>query len=182
MTDSLAYAFDSEDERFDLVFWGAYKIEGDTTTYYTPQGKAFSNKFRDPENREISNHGTNTPIIRYSDVLLMAAEAINEINNGPNNEAEGYFNQVRLRSNISPISSGLSKDEFLKALQDERWKEFFGESIRWFDLQRWGILKQRVEWAKSAQSITVTMPKHKYFPFPQEEVDANENLEQNEGY
>lgn len=179
LSDTLAKSMDPGDERMALVYWGAYQIPGDTTWYQTEEGMAETQKFRDPGNQVRSDHSTNLPFIRYADVLLMAAEAMNELNASPPANALTYLNMVRLRSDILELS-GLDKVQMRDAIRDERWKEFYGEGIRWFDLKRWGILKERVEMAKPG--VTVNPEKHYVFPFPQQEVDANKNLIQNPGY
>ncbi len=179
LTDDLYSKFEIGDERLTMIFKGAYHTEvaGDTKTYYTYNNKAFTQKYADPYNKTVSKHGTNFPIIRYSNVLLMYAEAENEIN-GPTNNAYVALNKVRQRSNVAALS-GLTKETFRQAVRDERYKEFHGEGIRWFDLVRWGILVERV---KAVKDVTVDWSKHKYFPFPQTEIDTNPNLTQNPGY
>ena len=85
--------------------------------------------------------GINYPYMRYADVLLMYAEAANEINNGPTDKAVDCLNQVHRRAFedgdpdfIAAAQGG--KEEFLKAVLDERKWEFAGENIRWRDLVR----------------------------------------------
>ncbi|MGI6074531.1 MAG: RagB/SusD family nutrient uptake outer membrane protein [Fermentimonas sp.] len=78
----------------------------------------------------------NYPIIRYSDVLLMLAEAENELN-GPTELAYECLNSVRERAKIVPLN-GLTKDEFRNAIKDERAMELCYESLRRWDLIRWG--------------------------------------------
>lgn len=87
-------------------------------------------------------------ILRYSDVLLMFAEAENEINNGPSAAAYNAINAVRRRAFGKSISapdatvdlSGLSKVDFFKAIVRERSLELGGEGVRKFDLSRWNLL------------------------------------------
>jgi hypothetical protein len=87
-------------------------------------------------------------IIRYADVLLMLAEAENEIN-GPTAEAYDAINKVRRRGYGKPINAadatvdipaGLSKTDFFKMLVRERALELGGEGIRKYDLIRWNLL------------------------------------------
>ena len=88
--------------------------------------------------------GSNTIILRYADVLLMYAEALNQ--NGKTSEAYQYVNQVRNRAGIGDLPAGYSKDQMFKALADERQREFLLEGDRWFDLCWRGIdfLKQEM--------------------------------------
>jgi hypothetical protein len=91
--------------------------------------------------------GVNWPILRYSDVLLMFAEAENELN-GPTAEAVDAFKQVRERAfagneaGMPPIPN--SKEGFFNELVKERAWEFGGESIRKYDLIRWNLLGEKL--------------------------------------
>jgi hypothetical protein len=91
----------------------------------------------------------NWPVVRYSDVLLMLAEAENYLN-GPTPLAYSCINQVRERgwgkmlpgaTNITEADepAGLSKTAFQAELQNERFRELAGEALRKHDLIRWGI-------------------------------------------
>jgi hypothetical protein len=101
-----------------------------------------------------NDDGLNYLYMRYSDVLLMAAEAINELD-GPA-AAAPYFRQVRERAYpnnpeladayMAQIST--SKDAFFKAIVKERALEFTGEMLRKGDLIRWNMLKDRIDEAK----------------------------------
>ncbi len=92
------------------------------------------------------NTGINFPYMRYADVLLMYAEAANEVNEGPTADAVDALKQVRRRAFDSAdwgdkvdgyVSAAGSKDDFLALIQDERKWEFGGEGLRWRDLVRW---------------------------------------------
>lgn len=88
--------------------------------------------------------GINYPYLRYADVLLMYAEAANEINNGPTDKAVECLQQVHNRafSNTADHDAAFiteaqgSKDAFQKAVMHERMWEFAGENSRWRDLVR----------------------------------------------
>jgi hypothetical protein len=133
----------------------------------------------------------NFPVIRYSEVLLILAEAINEIEDAPTPEAYEAINQVRRRAFGSlPVGtpattpgidlSGLSKLDFRKAIQDERLFEFVQEGKRWYDLVRWGILVEEVSRVSFKSAVSV---RNYLYPIPQEQRDLNPNgLWQNEGY
>jgi starch-binding outer membrane protein, SusD/RagB family len=179
LTYTLENAFEPNDERLDMILKGEYIIpSGDTLE--TPDNRTYTMKHRDPENSPLShnNLSTNLPFIRYADVLLGYAEALNEVNNGPNQDAYDAINQVRARVEL-PALSGLSKSEFFDAIVDERFVEFHAEGIRWLDLKRWGLLEEKVEADRPEVDVK---PYHYVFPIPQDEIDANPNLMQNEGY
>ena len=82
----------------------------------------------------------NFPLLRYTDVLLMLAEAENEVN-GATTNAVNYLKEVRDRANASDISATVTGDQeaLRTALRNERFLELAFEGIRKFDLIRWGI-------------------------------------------
>jgi hypothetical protein len=89
-------------------------------------------------------------LLRYADVLLMLAEAINEVS-GPTTEAYGLVNQVRARAGLGPLAAGLGKSAFKDALFLERRYEFVMELQGHFDSQRyWPWAKARIEANASA--------------------------------
>jgi len=89
--------------------------------------------------------GINWPILRYSDILLLFAEADNELNQAPSAAAQKALKDVRLRafngdeSLIGTIPTDY--DGFFKAIVKERLLEFGGEGIRKYDLLRWNLIK-----------------------------------------
>ncbi|GBF22392.1 susD family protein [Arenibacter sp. NBRC 103722] len=132
-------------------------------------------------------NGTNITIIRFADVLLMYAEALNENNKTP--EAIIEINKVRARSNAVPLGS-MSKEALRDQIRHhERPVELAMEfGIRWFDLYRW----QRGSTA--TESIKTTLlnhgkpnadnftDKHIVYPIPLQELNINSNLNQNAGW
>lgn len=134
----------------------------------------------------------NTHIIRYSDALLMYAEALNEL--GDIMKAHEVLNRVRERAygDTSGNYKGLSKDSFRDAILKERWLEFPLEGHRWFDLVRMGKFVQRMKEhsayeASIAESnktdIAKNVKEHMILmPIPQHEIDLNPELTQNPGW
>ncbi len=92
--------------------------------------------------------GVNWPLIRYSDVLLMFAEADNELNNGPSGQAITAFEEVRKRAYGGDVSLiGTTPTDyagFFEAIVKERALEFGGEGIRKYDLIRWNMLASKL--------------------------------------
>ncbi|PWJ57748.1 putative outer membrane starch-binding protein [Dyadobacter jejuensis] len=147
-------------------------------------------------NKQKRANGTNYPLLRYADVLLMAAEAENEVN-GPSLKALGYLNQVRERAQAPLISDVASKDTFRKILQDERSLELCFEGLRKQDLKRWGILiptmKDLAKYIRDTETnativTRATLPldnvteQHYYYPIPLREMNLNKLLTQNPGW
>lgn len=115
----------------------------------------------------------NYVVIRYADVLLMAAEAHNRASTPDDSKAQDYLNQVRNRVNMSPINA--TGNTLTEAIWLERRLELSGEGHRFFDLVRTG---------KAADEINgFVSGKHELFPIPQVEIDlAGGNWSQNNNY
>ncbi|ODS82691.1 MAG: glycan metabolism protein [Cytophagaceae bacterium SCN 52-12] len=125
--------------------------------------------------------GKSFPFLRYSDILLIYAEAVNRSDNGPSQAAYNALNQVRQRAGLAPLS-GLTVEEFNEAVLTERRLELCFEGHRWFDLVRTGRLVNAVKTENSFSRNAVIEPFHVLFPIPQREMDANAQLSQNQGY
>lgn len=95
------------------------------------------------------NLAINWPILRFADVLLMYAEADNELNNGPSADAITAYERVRKRGFVGFESrmgtTPTDKDGFFKAIVQERLLEFGGEGIRKYDLIRWNLLGTKID-------------------------------------
>ena len=110
--------------------------------------------------------------IRFADVLLMAAEALNR--GGIDDElARNYVNMVRNRAGLSDTNA--SGSDLLDVIINERRLELVGEGHRFFDLVRWNMAEEYIE--------GFTAPKNNLFPIPFEEIGFSQgNWEQNPGY
>lgn len=147
------FMFDPEDARRDYLngLWGyLYNGEPTISVSYTVYNNKWSKLWSTSGNPESAgNTGINFPYMRYTDVLLMYAEAANELNDGPTDAAKAALRQVRQRAFTNPekIDSYIesmsgSKDDFLEAVLDERKFEFAGENMRWKDLVRNNLLAE----------------------------------------
>ncbi|MBL4746384.1 MAG: RagB/SusD family nutrient uptake outer membrane protein [Flavobacteriaceae bacterium] len=147
----------------------------------------------------------NFPVLRYSDILLMYAEASN-YNQGPSAMAISYLDMVRNRAGLENIEIAnpdavKSEEAFFKELVDERAREFCFEGLRKQDLIRWGLLGKKLE----LQNLTIlgeptfkntnenhkaylragnfyNQAKHNSLPYPLQEVSLNKKLEQKAGW
>ncbi|MCE7043858.1 RagB/SusD family nutrient uptake outer membrane protein [Dyadobacter sp. CY312] len=133
-----------------------------------------------------ANSDLNWPVIRYADVLLVYAEASNEVG-GPTAKAYSAVNAIRTRAQLPALAS-LSKDQLREAVWKERWHELCFENITWFDMVR------------LRKAFNVTTKKfdnyvgHKFsygpvvgerellFPIPTVELRNNANLIPTKGY
>ena len=133
------------------------------------------------------DYGPNWRIVRYSDVLLMLAEALNQ--QGNTADAMAYINMVRERAEIAPLS-GLDQAAITQAIIDERVMELTGEGHRFFDLVRWGLADEYLgansahpgPHPKSISGGTFTSGRDELVWIPRSELLANPNIEQNPGY
>lgn len=156
------YSFDEKDKRRDFVnglwYYGnstnnvsqdSCLIRSDYTVHNNKWSKLWANAGQFL-NTSSGSTGINFPYMRYADVLLMNAEAINELE-GPTKEAQESLRQVRSRAfddqgavNTYVTNAASSKEKFLQAVLDERKWEFAGENIRWRDLVRNNLYNQEV--------------------------------------
>ena len=174
-TDALAAAFDPQDRRLQV-------------SLLTAGQQRYVAKFWDATAEPAAGPTSNDlPLLRYADVLLTHAEAINGLRNGSNSEALAAINAVRKRArfdgtqelNILPNLGSMNFADFQAAILEERLRELAWEGHRWFDLVRMGKLEEKVLAAKPGSPVSA---KHRMFPIPQREIDLNPNLTQNGGY
>ena len=135
-------------------------------------------KYADPNGPQTYYDGHSVDILRYADVLLSRAEALNELN-GPNAESLSLINQVKARSHAPQlILAGLTQSSLRDALLQERGWEFFYEGKRRADLLRMGkydvVVNAYLSW--SGLSVFVLLPRDQYFPYPLNQVTINPNL------
>ncbi|MEX2336617.1 MAG: RagB/SusD family nutrient uptake outer membrane protein [Fulvivirga sp.] len=121
----------------------------------------------------------NFQVLRFADVLLMKAEALNELNK--TDLAEEPLNRVRLRAGLDPVTSGLSQEQFREVVLHERRIELAFEGQRWFDLIRVNNGKYGLDFLHAIGKVNATA-KHLLLPIPQQEIDSNPNLTQNPEY
>lgn len=156
------YSFDEKDKRRDYVnglwYYGnsANSLTQDSCLIradYTVHNNKWSKLWANPglfTNTSSGSTGINYPYMRYADVLLMNAEAINELE-GPVAAAQESLRLVRARAfddqsavNAYIANAASSKETFLKAVLDERKWEFAGENMRWRDLVRNNLYGQEI--------------------------------------
>ena len=121
-------------------------------TGFRPGGMGFlCKKFIMEKDADRVGRPIQWPYLRFAEVLLSYAEAINEYNGEPNALAYDCVNRVRNRVGLGNLPTGLSKENFRKALLNERALEFGFEEVRWFDLIRW---KMENEFQKTLYGLT----------------------------
>lgn len=156
------FSFDEEDVRRDYVngmwyylFDGTPTIRTDYTVHNNKWSKFWASSGSAMGADSKDNTGFNFPYMRYTDVLLMYAEAVNELENGVGGEhgakAIEAVRQVRARAiaDAGKVDAYLSaaagsKESFLQAVLDERKWEFAGENMRWKDLVRNNLYSESI--------------------------------------
>jgi starch-binding outer membrane protein, SusD/RagB family len=155
---TLYYAYNFNDTRRDVTCPN-YDISSNNTRTMTPlwnrkgMGKWRLNWTTSKSTFGAMYYNINLVLLRYSDVLLMYAEAQNELNNGPTDKAKLAYEQVRLRAfgnDASKIgTTPTSYSDFFKAIVEERKLELAFEGWRRTDLIRWNLLGDKIAETKA---------------------------------
>ena len=181
-TDDLLNSFEPGDYRYEASFFEEYSYFG-TNTFDPHIWKHWDQDTYPPD--KTGSSGANFPVMRFAEILLIYAEALNEFNQGPTQGAYDAINLVRRRARngddtVLPDLNGLSYQEFQTAVLKEKRCETVNEGQRWFDLVRTGNLE---EFVKRAKGDKADPQAYNYlFPIPQREIDLNDKLVQNDGY
>ena len=168
-----SFLYDSTDPRgpdYTLVYGTTWTNEnyppGPADQPGTQNTVCFRKFLTDSTSNTSSFHSPNNyRFIRYADVLLLYAEALNAT--GQTAQAYQYVDRVRARAGLAPLSTtmpGLSQQQFLDQLKHERITELSGEGHRWEDLDRWMI------WDRNSQAVIRALlisllEEMSYFPF-----------------
>ncbi|MBP8243512.1 MAG: RagB/SusD family nutrient uptake outer membrane protein [Chitinophagaceae bacterium] len=186
MLPNYFYAFDSVDTRRDVTLTH-YQVTNSTNIKSQRRlGELNTGKYRRDWRvpllpGTVLNVGYNWSLIRFSDVLLMYAEAVNEINNGPTAQAISAFEEVRrraFRGNTGLIGvTPVDKAGFFNAVVNERYLEFGHEGIRKYDLIRWNLLaakiadaRAKIQQLRDRTGIFANVPQYIYYKNVGEEI------------
>ena len=174
MMPNYFYAFDSVDTRRDVTITHYAVATGSNIKNQRRLAELNTGKYRRDWRvpllpGTVLNVGYNWAVIRFSDVLLMYAEAVNEINGGPTPEAIAAFEEVRKRAyrgNTGLIgTTPTTKAGFFDAIVNERYLEFGHEGIRKYDLLRWNLLATKIAEARTKiQQIRDRVAPFSYVP------------------
>lgn len=172
-TSSQLNTFPTGDARKDLI-----------TYVQVEKNVRLMNKFYDTKSSTFKTVGNDQILLRYADVLLMYAEALNEIqyDASEGSLALKYLNAVRQRAGISNLTVKQlpTQEKFRKGILVERQREFPYEGQRWFDLVRMGFAKSVM-----AENGVEIKDYQLLFPIPQQEIEKvgdKSILWQNPGY
>lgn len=134
---------------------------------------------------ELDHHlseysGKNVRLLRYSDVLLMHAEALNNLNRTA--EAVTFVNKVRNRAKLVSLLPVTTKENLAKEIEHQRLIELADEGSRFYDLVRWGTVKENLVAHNALGAENFVKGKHEYLPIPLTELQTNTKVKQNPGY
>lgn len=188
-SDDLVAAYEPGDPRREATILYVGEVLPDGTALVEDNPEMFNERYNQkawtPQHLGFQeNSPGNVRIYRYADVLLIAAEAMNE--NGKSAEAMNIVNQIRKRARgslpanlVLPELSSNGKDADRQAIWKERRVELAMEQHRWFDLVR---QKRAADVMQKAGKNFITN-KNELLPIPQTEIDiSNGSLTQNKGY
>lgn len=175
--DDFVNSFEETDSRKELIITSYVSKSSGETIPGLGADRSFPYKLEFDPNSVGVQSGNDIPIVRYADILLSRAEALNELS-GPSQECVELINQVRTRAGASPLSmAGFSQESLRDAILQERAWEFYFEGKRREDLIRQDrFISGAIARGKNAK------PFHVRFPIPQLELDANDLIKQNDGY
>lgn len=175
--DSFVNSFDPNDERREVMIT-EYTNQSGEHVQLLGNDQTYALKYPWDPGAAGQNAGNDIISIRYADILLARAEALNELN-GPTQEAIDLINQVRDRAEVPALELGDFTQESLREhiLQEREWEFFFeGQKAREDQIRHGVFIERAQERGRAAQ------PHHVLFPIPQTDIDANPDLQQNEGY
>ncbi|MEO1448839.1 MAG: RagB/SusD family nutrient uptake outer membrane protein, partial [Bacteroidota bacterium] len=179
---------DSTNYQGEVLKSRTYENKSYTEAYPNGNGNIYASKYLDWQFNGHTNSldggwhgsGNNLRILRYADILLMFAEAEFMLN-GSTGAALDAINAVRARADMAPFTTITMQD-----IEDERIKELSLERTRYFDLLRWDRVVERIvdnpEFKSESGGTDAYKPGREYISIPQNEIDNNPNLKQNQGY
>ncbi|MEO6406318.1 MAG: RagB/SusD family nutrient uptake outer membrane protein [Ferruginibacter sp.] len=181
-TQNLYDAYEPGDKRRDATImkrgqtlWDGFVVNPGSPNPYSNY-KSYISKTQETFNGDDEQTNKNYRIFRYGEVLLIKAEAANEL--GDTTAAKLALNQLRVRAGLLPVNA-ISQANMRNIIYKERRVEMAMEHDRMFDLQRTG----RAAAVLQALGKPYVSPKHNLFPIPQAQRDLSGNrLEQNPGY
>jgi hypothetical protein len=156
-----------------------------TNTYLTKYESSAA-EFKDVPNTPWHAAPMNIRLIRYADVLLIAAEAAMEL--GQNQKALDYINMIRKRARLcgeegNTVPADLTGTVTLDDIIHERRVELYQEGHRYFDLVRWNLATQYLNhYTEDGYQVIYEDPKNRFLPLPQDEINVNPNIHQYPGW
>ncbi|WP_440135517.1 RagB/SusD family nutrient uptake outer membrane protein [Chitinophaga sancti] len=184
---------DFDSRMYATLFWdypGAVFYKKPFSAYTLPFGfKSYYKKYQNYNQAEelTGSSGAsddmsdiNEKAMRYADVLLLLAESVTM--QGRPADAVPYVTTIRNRAGLPALAAGLDQAGMMKEIRHQRFLEFAREGQRFYDLQRWGILKNEIANSDKVGKLYFVSPKHEFFPIPQDEINSNPEMIQNSNW
>lgn len=173
-TNSLAKAFDDAGDairKASSIKFNNVVSEGWNDSYWSKTSYPYINKYR-------ADDKSDNYILRLADIILLKAEAVNELSTSGWSTAAPLVNQIRSRVNLSATPAA-DQASMRLAIENERRLELAFEGHRWFDLLRTNrvipVMNAQVDGTGANLNYNLTASKL-YFPIPQDELDKNPNV------
>lgn len=181
-------AYEGSGDSIEIAGGLRYLISFDksVTNTYCTKYECSAAEFKDVPNTPWHSAPINIKMIRYADVLLIAAEAAVMLED--NEKALQYINEVRTRARLcgdagNTIPADLTGTVTLEDIVHERRVELNLEGHRFTDLVRWNLATEYLNHETAdGYEVVFESPKHDFIPLPQREIDVNNNLEQYPGW
>jgi hypothetical protein len=173
-TLDLFNAYEPNDTRKAVSVSDSVRLINGTKAY-----NRYGLKFVDFTTTALSDGTVAFIVLRYADVLMMYAEALNEQNKAG---AIDIITPIRARAGLAALPAQ-NQQSLRLAIEKERRVEFLYEGNRWFDLVRTGRAKAVLNAHYASQNLSFSVQDYEYImPIPQNELDLNPTLKQNPGY
>ncbi|KAA6350737.1 RagB/SusD family nutrient uptake outer membrane protein [termite gut metagenome] len=176
--DNFVNSFDLADTRKDLIVTSYTNTNGEFIQLLG-NDRSLAGKYEFDKDAAGASYGNDTPVLRYADILLARAEALNELN-GPNDESIALINKIRKRAGEDiPLLqlAGFTKETLRDHIFKERaWEFYFEQKSRTDQIRQGTFISGALARGKTAK------PFHVLFPIPETEINANPKLVQNTGY
>ncbi|MFC3562371.1 RagB/SusD family nutrient uptake outer membrane protein [Pedobacter jamesrossensis] len=173
-TNSLSKAFDDAGDavrKASSIKFNNVVSEGWSDSYWAKTSYPYINKYR-------ADDKSDNYILRLADIILLKAEALNELSSSGWSAAAPLINQVRNRVGLAATTAS-DQASMRLAIENERRLELAFEGHRWFDLLRTNriipVMNAQVDGAGANLNYNLT-PAKLYFPIPQDELDKNPNV------
>ncbi len=167
-------------QRFPINF------EHSATGYYLRKYELSAEQFADASGHSWQKSPFNIKLLRYGDVILMAAEAAIMLSD--NTKASDYINRIRTRARVcggGAVPADLTGTITLEQLISERRIELAFEGRRYFDMVRWNIAVDEMDNTATPEGVPISYssPKNDFMPLPQREITVSQGgLTQHEGW
>ncbi len=182
LSEDLVESFEKGDKRKDVAILMSWRHKSGEIITTLPTCR----KYQNGPVVGVNDWDIDWIALSYTDVLMMYAEALNELGYSPDGEAFRILNQVRERAGLAPktVTDVPSQQAYRLWMENERRYELCFENIRWFDLVRTdrALDVMKAFLGKYGMSANIRNRDQYLYPIPQPVRDVTPHIEQNPGY